>query len=137
MSTDQQHDHAEVDAKTVVKQREPEAAQSKLETFGWALVRWWGILFRTVFISLVGIIGYLWLDPQSVGDVPLAELTLNRILKNLFAVLLAIGCVSWFFKFPDQRDSKSPEENPYVTWGRFGGLVILVAALGIYWLSKQ
>lgn len=137
MSTDQPDHFVEADAETVLKLRDPETAQSKLETLGWLLVRWWGILFRAVFISLIGIVGYFWLDPQSIGDVPLSELTLNRILKNLFAVLIAIGCISWFFKFPDQSESKSPEDNPYVTWAQFGGWVILAATLGIYWLSTK
>ena len=110
--------------------------ESRVDAFGWALLRWWGILFRTLFISIVGVVGYFWLDPQSIGDVPLSQLTLNQILKNVFAFAIAIGCISWFFKFPETSGARSPEDNPYVGWGRFGGWVVLVVGLGIYFLNK-
>lgn len=63
--------------------------QPGAEALGLKLMRWWGMLFRALFISIIGIVGYLWLDPQSIGDVPLAELTLNQILKNVVAALIA------------------------------------------------
>ena len=136
MSTEHPDDNVELDSEPVVNRDESQPVVSKLETFGWALVRMWGMLFRAMFISLIGIIGYLWLDPQSIGDVPFAELTLNQVLNNMFAGLIAIGCIIWFFSFPDQGDVESLEDNPYVTWGRFGGGVFLVVALVVYWFNK-
>ncbi len=133
MSTERPESDIEAD----VEKGNSVLSSSKLEDLGWALLRWWGILFRTLFILAVGIIGYFWLDPKSIGDVPFAELTLNQIFHNLFAVLIAFGCIYWFFNFPEQGDTKDPDSNPYVSWGRFGGWVVFIAVLGIYWLNKK
>lgn len=107
--------------------------QPGAEALGLKLMRWWGMLFRALFISIIGIVGYLWLDPQSIGDVPLAELTLNQILKNVVAALIAIGCITWFFNFPENGADRT-EANPYVAWGRAGGWFSLVALFVVYWL---
>lgn len=130
-------DRPEGDLEVEVEKGKSRLGGSKLYAFGWAILRWWGMLFRTLFISFVGIVGYFWLDPQSIGDVPFSELTLNQIFKNLFAVLIVIGCFIWFFDFPNQGSSKDPESNPYVSWGRFGGWVLFLAAFAIYWLNKK
>lgn len=133
MSTERPEGDIEVDA----EKKDSGSGGLKLYAFGWAILRWWGILFRALFISALGITGYFWLDPKSIGDVPFAELTLNHIFNNLFAVLIPIGCIYWLFNFPDQRNSKDPDSNPYVSWGRFGGLVVLIAVLIINWLNKK
>jgi hypothetical protein len=133
---DDDDDDIELDAEVADVAESANRSESRLDAFGWALLRCWGILFRTLSITIVGVVGYFWLDPQSIGDVPLSELTLNQILKNVFAFAIAIGCISWFFKFPDTSDATSPENNPYVTLGKFGGWVVLVVGLGIYLLNK-
>ena len=91
-----------------------ESTMSKFDVFVWALLRWWGVLFRALFICAVGFIGWFWIDPQSISDVPLSQLTLKQIAGNIFAVLLAIWCGKWFFEFPEQERGKEPQENPYV-----------------------
>lgn len=108
----------------------PDSIRSKLETFKWTALRRWGMLFRMIFISSLGIGGYLWLDPQPIGDVPFSQLTLNQLFSNLFAFLLSVGCFCWFINFPQQKKgSESSNENPYVIWGIFSFLFILLAAL--------
>jgi len=113
-----------------------ESITPKLDALGWALLRWWGIIFRALFICAVGAIGYFWIDPQSISDMPLSQLTLKQIFGNLFAVLIVIGCFKWFCDFPEQSGDKNPEENPYVGWGQIGGLVAIVAVLATYWANK-
>lgn len=131
MSTEQSENGSDVSEKTGAT----ESITSKFDALGWALLRWWGILFRALFICAVGVIGWFWIDPQSISDVPLSQLTLKQIAANIFAVLLAIWCVKWFFEFPEQ-EGKEPQENPYVGWGQFGGWLVVVVVLAIYWLNK-
>ena len=132
MSTEQPENELDASLETETL----ESTTPKLDAIGWALIRWWGIIFRALFICAVGVIGYFWIDPQSISDVPLSQLTLKQIFGNLFAVLIILGCIRWFFEFPEQKNDNNPEENPYVGWGQFGGLVVIVAVLAIYWASK-
>ena len=99
---------------------------TKFEALKWTALRGWGILFRTLFISFVGIAAYLWIDPQPIGDVPFAQLTLNQVFQSLFAFLIASGCIYWFLKFPDQKNTKGSNDNPYISWGWFGILVAMI-----------
>ena len=132
MSTEQSENGPDANLETGVT----ESTTSKFDALGWALIRWWSVLFRALFICAVGIIGWFWVDPHSISDVPLSQLTLKQIDGNIFAVLLAIWCVKWFFEFPEQERGKEPQENPYVGWGQFGGWVVVVAVVAIYWLNK-
>jgi hypothetical protein len=113
-----------------------QSTSSRFEVLGWRLIRWWGIIFRALFICAIGVIGYSWIDPQSIDDIPLSQLTLKHIFRNLIALLIAIGCAKWFFEFPDQKGDSNVEGNPYVTWGQFGFLVVVIGVLGIYWVSN-
>ena len=91
------------------------------------VVRWWGIVFRLIFISFIAIANYLWLDPKSIGDVPLASLTLRDILGNILVAGVAIYCLNWIFQVPEDKER-------YLDWAKFGtwvaaiiGLVILIS----------
>ena len=137
MSSEQREEDLEAVSDTSAKQESLTALKSRLESFGWALVRYWGMIFRTLFIPFVGIIGYFWIDPKSIGNTPFAELTLNQVFDNLFAMLIVLGCIYWFFNFPDQTKTNSTKDNPYVTWGQFGATLILLVSLVLYWLSNQ
>ena len=134
MSTEQSENSPDVSLGTGVAGTE--ATYSRLDTLGWALLRWWGIFFRALFICAVAVIGWFWIDPQSISDIPLSQLTLKQIAANILVALLAIWCVKWFFEFPEQERGKEPQDNPYVGWGQFGCLVVAVAVFAIYWLSK-
>lgn len=104
--------------------------KTELSTVMLKILRWWGMLFRAIFISSIGIGGYFWLDPQPLGDVPFSQLTLNQVFSNLFALILAIGCFCWFINFPQQK--KKPEslnDERYVIWGLFSILFVFLAAL--------
>lgn len=116
--------------------KKPESFAQKFDSLVLVLLRWWGIIFRALFICAVGVVGYFWIDPQSIGKVPLSQLTLKEIFRNLFAILIVIGCTRWFFDFPEQSGDKNPEDNPYVGWGQFGGLVVIAAVLLAYWANK-
>ena len=98
------------------------------------LLRWWGMLFRVLFITLVGIIGYLWMDPQSLGDVPLGQLTLKQIARNIMGVVIPIACLIWLFKL---NKKYGDESLPYEDWGRFGGFVLLLGVIAFAWLTKK
>lgn len=127
----------DLDAAPDPDQGRPSPVASKIDAIGWALLRWWGALFRAIFIAAIGVIGYFWFDPKPLGDVPLGALTLNQIFGNLFGVLVPIGCIYWFFKFPDSSDSSSNEDNPYVFWGQAGGWLLGLGILAFFWLNKK
>lgn len=80
MNTEQSND-AEVDSQSN-PEHESQNVPSKIEAFKWMLLSRWGVLFRAVFIISLGAKGYFWLDPQSIGDVPFAELTFNQVAEN-------------------------------------------------------
>lgn len=90
-----------------------------------ALLRGWGMLFRVLFITSIGILAYLFFKHQSLDDIPLSELTLNQVFGNLFGVLIPLICIFWFFNFPKQKDSDGPYENPYAMWGMLGIIFFL------------
>lgn len=132
MSSEQSENGPDVSLET----GETKCTASKIDALGWTFLRWWGVLFRALFICAVGIIGWFWIDPQSISDVPLSQLTLKQIGGNILAVVLAIWCIKWFFEFPEQERGKELRENSYIGWGQFGGGVVAIAVLAIYWLSK-
>jgi len=98
------------------------------------LLRWWGMLFRFLFIALVGIIGYLWMDPQPLGDVPLGQLTLKQIAANIMGVVIPIACFIWLFKLNKKHDDES---LPYEDWGQLGGYALLIGIITFAWLIKN
>lgn len=109
----------------------------KYAAFKLAILSVWGMIFRTLFISCIGIAAYFWFDPQPLGDIPFSQLTLNKIFSSLFGVVIPLGCILWFFKFPDNKNhacTHDPKQNSYVIWGTFGvvliSLVIVVVAYG-------
>lgn len=102
---------------------------SKINILKTQILHKWGMLFRTLFISSIGIVAYLWLTPEDIGGVPFSELTLNMIINNLFFAFIALGCLYWFFKFPVQEHPEWPNDNPYDSWGWFGILFIFITSV--------
>lgn len=89
------------------------------------VINFFGFIFRTIFIIILGYIGYNWVAPgYSIGGVPISQLTLGDIFGQIIAIVIAIGCVSWFFKFPED------EEN-YKLWASFGGVVLLILLVSV------
>lgn len=129
-------DRAENEPDSSSEMRKAGSPSSKFDDVVLTALRWWGVLFRALFICALGVIGWLWINPQSISDVPISQLTLKQIVGNILATLLAIWCVKWFLDFPEQQRVTEPKENPYIVWGQFGAGLILVAALAIYWLNK-
>lgn len=108
----------------------------KYISFKQTILRGWGMLFRTLFISCIAIAGYHWIDPQPIGNTSLLDLTVRQFFGNLFAFLLVAGCIVWFLKFPKSKNPSSEDisEHPHLVWGYFGvfliALAIMVAVLG-------
>ncbi len=84
------------------------------------------MLFRALTIAAIGGIGWMWFDPQSLGDIPFSQLTPNMIINNLFGVGIPIGCVVWFFNFPERGDEEHLNSDPYETWAHASGYVLLI-----------
>lgn len=106
------------------------------DEFWWRLAGWWGALFRAFFIGTVGFVGWALIDPQSIFDVPFAELTLGHLAKNAFAFALGLGCFSWFFSFPERFNSLDlPENGPYIFWAKFGGWAIAAIIVGYQFIN--
>jgi hypothetical protein len=82
------------------------------------ILRLWGGIFRFLVIAAIGIGAYIYLDPPSIMDRPLASLTLRDIAKNVTAAFIAVGCISWFFSFPSDGEGISLED-----WGKLGAWV--------------
>lgn len=101
----------------------------KFEAFKLSILLSWGKIFRAIFILFLGIVGYCWINPPSMADIPFSELTLRHIFSNLFAWIVAIGCVVWFFKFPKHKNTENPYENPYAIWGTLSVIVFAVSCL--------
>lgn len=109
-------------------------ANLKLNTIKWTIVRWWGMLFRTAFILSIGFFGFIFYKP--IGDIPFSQLTLNQVFSNLFATIIVLGSIFWFFNFPNEKHFdllENQKQSPYAIWGQFGGIVICIAAL-ISWM---
>jgi hypothetical protein len=109
-------------------------AESLMNRVSMRLLRWWGMLFRVLFITLVGIIGYLWMDPQPLGDIPLSQLTLKQIASNIMAVVIPIACFIWLFKL---NRKYGDESLPYEDWGRLGGFALLLGFIAFAWFTKK
>ena len=109
---------------------------SRIISFLMKLKRGWGMIFRFLFIVSIGFIGYYWIDPQSIGDIPFSQLTLNLILKKLFAGLLILGCIVWFFRFPERHEEMKDEDDPYSMWANISCFFIFIGFLIWLWLSK-
>jgi hypothetical protein len=62
------------------------------------------MIFRFIFITAVGTVGYDWIDPGSISDAPLAQLTLGQLIGKALAVGISLGCICWFFTFPNARE---------------------------------
>ncbi len=108
----------------------------RIKTAIMKLKRGWGMMFRLLFIVTIGLIGYFWIDPHSIGDIPFSQLTLNHIFKNLSALILVVFCIAWFFKFPDQHEGMNDEGNPYNMWANFSGLLIIIGIIFWYCHNK-
>jgi hypothetical protein len=103
----------------------------KFQAFKLTVLIWCGKLFRTIFIIFIGIAGYSWIDPQPIGDTSLPDLTVRQFFSNMFAFLVALGCIVWFLRFPNNNNpalTSDPTQNSYVLWGAFG---IIVVSLGV------
>ena len=74
------------------------------------------------------------MDPQSLGDVPLGQLTLKQIARNIMGVVIPIACLIWLFKL---NKKYGDESLPYEDWGRFGGFVLLLGVIAFAWLTKK
>ena len=85
------------------------------------LKRGWGMIFRFLFITSVGFIGYIWFNPQNLGDIPFSQLTLNLLFNNLFSLGIVIYCIIWFFNFPDDSF-----DEPYNKWANYSLIVYLI-----------
>jgi len=60
-------------------------------------------ILRIALSSLIALVVYLWLSGswQGIGDIPLARLTLNMVLSNLFHTLAALAAawLCWALAF--------------------------------------
>lgn len=83
----------------------------------------WGMFFRAIFIISIGIFVWLYIEPQSLMNIPFAELTLGHLFRNLMALLVVIGILGWLFN-PPQREPDG--DNPYGLWVGLSVIVILV-----------
>lgn len=108
--------------------------ESLMEKISMQLLQWWGMLFRVLFIALIGIVGYLWMDPQPIGDVPLGELTLKQIASNVLGIGIPILCFIWLFKLNKKHGDESLSLED---WGRFGGFVLLIGLVAFAWFIKE
>jgi len=96
-----------------------------VDTLGKKALRWWGFTFRFLVILSIGLAGYLIFTPGSITDVPLSQLTLGKLFGALVSCLIPIGCIRWFFSFPETEFSLRQ-------WGTagiwtVGGLVVICA----------
>jgi hypothetical protein len=111
------------------KMKSSTSFDQSLDVFLTKLLRWWGVLFRALFIGAVGFFVWVWIGPESIVDVPIAQLTLGKLFKNLLAVFVALGCMGWLFT-PPESDGK---KDPFTQWGEWGLYVIFLAGAWYCW----
>lgn len=122
------------DLEVDVEKEEPNSGDSKFDALLRILNLWWGILFRALFISFLGIFSYIMADPPSIGDVPFSDLTLNNVFENLIAIIFPIFCFFWILNYPKQDTSMYKDSNPYEVWSGFGNLLILIVVAYLFYL---
>src|SRR3546814_13038032 len=75
MSTDQPENGTNVSIETGATA----STTSKLDTFGLKLLRWWGAIFRAVFMCAVGVSGWFWMVQQSVSGITCSRSELRGV----------------------------------------------------------
>ncbi len=99
----------------------------------------WGMIFRALFIATLGYVGYNFVNPnpRSIGDIPLAQLTLNDILNPILGMGIIIGCGAWFFHFPT-RGKDDSDIDPYISWAKGSGYLLIIAVfVFLYFFSRK
>jgi hypothetical protein len=119
-----------------VKTQESESL-SLIEGVWWLLVRAWGVVLRSVFIPAIGILLYNLIDPAAIGSKPIAQITLTEIRDNIFALFISLGCLYWFFQFPEHEvPGGRPKDSPYISWAE-GGTSFIVCVIGALYLYAE
>ncbi len=104
-----------------------DAAKAKMQSALQKISNAWGMLFRAVFIAVIGFLGYeKFSSARNVGDIPFAQMTLKDLLSPIFSIGIVIGCIAWFFNFPE---AERTGENPWQKWSIFG--LVVVCGLGL------
>jgi hypothetical protein len=87
------------------------------------------MVFRSLFIGAIGYFGYVFIDPEPIWDTPFSELTLNKIFTSILGILIILGCLKWFFSFPERPKNASPNFSPYEGWAKFSGYIFVIAVI--------
>lgn len=93
----------------------------------------WAKCFRAAFIFSIGYLGYKWLCPRPLGEIPFGQLTFNMICENIFAAIFGGSCLIWFFNFPEEERNPPTGKDPYERWFAFSLAAICVGSLIWFW----
>ncbi|MCG9874890.1 MAG: hypothetical protein MH321_08895 [Leptospiraceae bacterium] len=118
------HEISDKDSEVDVEKGKPSSGDSKFDSVVRKLDLWWGIIFRIIFISYLGFSTFNNLNTNSIGDIPIANLTLNQVFNYIFLFLIPIILITWLFNVPTRIYSE--KSHPYELWSAFGYLVMLI-----------
>jgi hypothetical protein len=118
--------------KSLKEDFDPSKITKSISKLPMKLYRGWGMLFRFIFIASIGFLGYQWVEGgPSIVDTPFSQLTLGIIIRGLLTIAIPLGCLGWFFSFPDYNDPED-KDNPYYLWAN--GSFLLIGIIVIVWL---
>jgi len=94
------------------------------------LIRYWGMIVRFLWYLVLGILAYIFIDPQSLADIPFSDMTFRMLATNIFFPMVALGLFGLFMSFPVSKisvEDLGSEENelvileasPYINWAWF------------------
>jgi hypothetical protein len=105
------------------------------------LKRGWGMVFRfrSLYIGLIslGLLGYLWMNPQPMGDLPFSRPMFGNMLRKSFAVGVSVWCLIWFLDFGRRYQSIEDEHSPFEIWVYVGFLLIGIVTVIWLWVDRS
>ena len=102
------------------------------KTFLLKLKCMWGMVFRPLFIAGIGLSAYFWINRPSVCEHPFFQSTLQQLADKFCAVVIPVGCLIWFFHFPQPDDETGDKDQPYNVWAN--GSFFLFGVVILIWL---
>lgn len=96
---------------------------------GQKILRYIGYVTRPIFIISIGLVAVFFFMPDSIGDIPFSQLTLNKILYFVLWIVAMIVLILWIFSSPESSEN-------WEAWGQFGLAIVCAAFVAAIYFSK-
>jgi hypothetical protein len=108
------------------KAREPETTEERIIK---KTLKALGFIFRTSFIIGLGSAAFFAFRVNNFTHIPIAQLTLENIIKAALSILFPIVCIGWLF-------GRDEESLAYETWGGIGLSLFAIILIGFFVISR-